>query len=52
VAGLAWNDSFKVPLKFLWDKDASGEAREVWQKRDIAAGRRQRIWAKAYSQGL
>jgi hypothetical protein len=24
VAGLAWNDSFKVPLKFLWDNDASG----------------------------
>jgi hypothetical protein len=24
VAELAWNDSFKVPLEFLWDKDASG----------------------------
>jgi hypothetical protein len=24
VAGLAWNDSFKVPFEFLWDKDASG----------------------------
>jgi hypothetical protein len=24
VAGLAWNDSFKVPLEFLWDKNASG----------------------------
>ena len=24
VAGLAWNDSFKVPLKFLWDKEATG----------------------------
>ena len=23
VAGLAWNDSFKVPLKFLWDRNAS-----------------------------
>jgi hypothetical protein len=27
VAELAWNDSFKVPLKFLWDKDASGGAK-------------------------
>ena len=24
VAGLTWNDSFKVPFEFLWDKDASG----------------------------
>ena len=24
VAGLAWTDSFKVPLKFLWDENASG----------------------------
>jgi hypothetical protein len=24
VARLSWNDSFKVPLKFLWDKHASG----------------------------
>jgi hypothetical protein len=27
VAGLAWDDSFKVPLKFLWDEDASGGAK-------------------------
>ena len=27
VAGLTWNDSFKVPLKFLWDKNASGGAK-------------------------
>ena len=27
VAGLAWNDSFKVPLKFLWDKNARGGAK-------------------------
>src|ERR687887_1942480 len=24
VAGLAYDDSFKVPFQFLWDKDASG----------------------------
>lgn len=24
VDELSWSDSFKVPLKFLWDKDASG----------------------------
>jgi hypothetical protein len=24
VAGLAYDDSFKVPLRFLWDKNASG----------------------------
>ena len=27
VSKLAWNDSFKVPLKFLWDKNASGGAK-------------------------
>jgi hypothetical protein len=27
VAGLAWSDSFKVPLKFLWDENASGGAK-------------------------
>jgi hypothetical protein len=27
VAGLAWKDSFKVPLKFLWDEHASGGAK-------------------------
>ncbi len=27
VAGLAWKDSFKVPLKFLWDDHASGGAK-------------------------
>ena len=27
VAGLAWNDSFEVPLRFLWDKNASGGAK-------------------------
>ena len=26
-AGFAWKDSFKVPLKFLWDKHASGGAK-------------------------
>src|SRR5919108_2861473 len=24
VAGLAFDDSFKIPFQFLWDKDASG----------------------------
>ena len=27
VAGLAWNDSFKVPLKLLWDRHAGGGAK-------------------------
>ena len=27
TARLSWSDSFKVPLKFLWDKDASGGAK-------------------------
>jgi hypothetical protein len=27
VAGLSWSDSFKVPLKFLWDENASGGAK-------------------------
>jgi hypothetical protein len=27
VAEFAWSDSFKVPLEFLWDKDASGGAK-------------------------
>ena len=27
AAGFAWKDSFKVPLKFLWDKNASGGAK-------------------------
>jgi hypothetical protein len=27
VAALTWNDSFKVPLKFLWDDHASGGAK-------------------------
>ena len=26
-AGFAWKDGFKVPLKFLWDKHASGGAK-------------------------
>ena len=26
MARLAWNDSFKVPLRFLWDKNASAGA--------------------------
>jgi hypothetical protein len=27
VAELSWKNSFKVPLKFLWDKNASGGAK-------------------------
>jgi hypothetical protein len=27
VGGLAWSDSFKVPLEFLWDKNATGGAK-------------------------